>query len=386
LGLPKGWNAEAHGQWEADKRAEAIGTTLTAIHHAKPLTAELALQAGYYLFIVGDLPLARQILEAGRQAYPDHLDLLLNLAVLQDRTKAPAEARATLEHYVELGGNDPNAFDGLCAACHRTGDDEAAREWGRRSIEEKTRIAAAASSPLKLGKARKKGEKIIAFSLWGSNPRYLRGALHNQIRASLLYPAFRSRFYVDSSVPADLLEALDAEGAEIVMEEGEPSQRRRLTRRFLVADDKNVAVYLVRDADSLVNAREAAAVREWLDSGKPIHAMRDWWTHTDPILAGMWGGLGGVLPALEPLIESYKSGVLETPNWDQWFLRDRVWPSVYKQALVHDRLFGTEGSHPFPGSEPLGNLHVGQNEAAVRAEQQAAELAPFKTKVPSLQL
>ena len=35
-----------------------------------------------------------------------------------------------------------NAFDGLCAACHRTGDDDAAREWGRRSIEEKTRLAA----------------------------------------------------------------------------------------------------------------------------------------------------------------------------------------------------------------------------------------------------
>jgi hypothetical protein len=386
MGLPKGWNAEAHGQWEAGKRAEAVGTTLTAIHHAKPPTAELALQAGYYLFIIGDLPLARQILEAGRQAYPDHLDLLLNLAVLQDRTKASAEARATLEHYVELGGDDPNAFDGLCAACHRTGDDEAAREWGRRSIEEKTRIAAAASPPLKLGKARKKGAKVIAFSLWGSNPRYLRGALHNQIRASLLYPEFRCRFYVDSSVPADLIEALQAEGAEIVMEEGEPSQRHRLTRRFLVADDKSVAVYLVRDADSLVNARETAAVREWLGSGKAFHAMRDWWTHTDPILAGMWGGLGGVLPPLEPLIESYKSGVLETPNWDQWFLRDRVWPSVRKHSLVHDRLFGTEGSHPFPGSEPLGNLHVGQNEAAVRAEQQARELAPFKMKVPSLQL
>jgi hypothetical protein len=386
MGLPKGWNAEAHGQWEAGKRAEAVGTTLTAIHHAKPLTAELALQAGYYLFIIGDLPLARQILEAGRQAYPDHLDLLLNLAVLQDRIKAPAEARATLEHYVELGGADPNAFDGLCAACHRTGDDEAAREWGRRSIEDKTRIAAAASPPLKLGKARKKGAKVIAFSLWGSNPRYLRGALHNQVRASLLYPEFRCRFYVDSSVPADLLEALEAEGGEIVMEEGEPSQRHRLTRRFLVADDKSVAVYLVRDADSLVNAREGAAVREWLDSGRPIHAMRDWWTHTDPILAGMWGGLGGVLPPLEPLIENYKSGVLETPNWDQWFLRDRVWPSVRKHSFVHDRLFGTEGSHPFPGSEPLGNLHVGQNEAAVRAEQQARELAPFKTKVPSLQL
>lgn len=386
MGLPKGWDAEAHSEWEAGRRAEAVGRTLTVLHNARPATAELALQAGYYLFLIGDHPLARQILEAVRTSYPDHLELLLNLAVLQDRTKDPAAARATLEHYVALGGSDPNGFDGLCAACHRTGDDEAAREWGRRSIEEKTRLAAKSAPALKLGKPRKESAKIIAFSLWGPNPRYLRGALHNCVRASLLYPGFRCRFYVDHSVPADLLDALAAQGAELIVEEGEPSQRRRLTRRFLVADDASVAIYLVRDCDSLVNAREAAAVGEWLDSGKAIHAMRDWWTHTDPMLAGMWGGLGGVLPPLELMIESYKAGVLETPNWDQWFLRDRIWPGVREVALVHDRLFATEGARPFPGPAPTGNLHVGQNEFVVRAEQQAQELAPFKSKVPSLQL
>lgn len=386
MGLPKGWDAEAHKEWEAGRRAEAVGRILTVLHNARPATAEMALQAGYYLFLIGDHPLARQILEAVRATNPDHLELLLNLAVLQDRTKDPAAARATLEHYVALGGSDPNAFDGLCAACHRTGDDDSAREWGRRSIAEKTKLAARKAPALKLGKPRETGAKVISFSLWGPNPRYLRGALHNCVRAGVVYPGFRCRFYVDASVPADLLDALAAQGAELIVDEGEPSQRRKLTRRFLAADDPAVAVYLVRDCDSLINAREAAAVGEWLDSGKAIHAMRDWWTHTDPMLAGMWGGLGGVLPPLEPMIEDYKAGVLETPNWDQWFLRDRIWPGVREVALVHDRLFATEGARPFPGPSPAGNLHVGQNEFVVRGEQQARELAPFKAKVPSLQL
>lgn len=386
MGLPKGWDAEAHKEWEAGRRAEAVGRILTVLHNARPATAEMALQAGYYLFLIGDHPLARQILEAVRATNPDHLELLLNLAVLQDRTKDPAAARATLEHYVALGGSDPNAFDGLCAACHRTGDDDSAREWGRRSIAEKTKLAARKAPALKLGKPRETGAKVISFSLWGPNPRYLRGALHNCVRAGVVYPGFRCRFYVDASVPADLLDALAAQGAELIVDEGEPSQRRKLTRRFLAADDPAVAVYLVRDCDSLINAREAVAVGEWLDSGKAIHAMRDWWTHTDPMLAGMWGGLGGVLPPLEPMIEDYKAGVLETPNWDQWFLRDRIWPGVREVALVHDRLFATEGARPFPGPSPAGNLHVGQNEFVVRGEQQARELAPFKAKVPSLQL
>ena len=386
MGLPKGWDAEAHKEWEAGRRAEAVGRILTVLHNARPATAEMALQAGYYLFLIGDHPLARQILEAVRATNPDHLELLLNLAVLQDRTKDPAGARATLEHYVALGGSDPNAFDGLCAACHRTGDDVAAREWGRRSIAEKTKLAAKKAPALKLGKPRETGAKVISFSLWGPNPRYLRGALHNCVRAGVVYPGFRCRFYVDASVPADLLDALAAQGAELIVDKGEPSQRRKLTRRFLAADDPAVAVYLVRDCDSLINAREAAAVGEWLDRGKAIHAMRDWWTHTDPMLAGMWGGLGGVLPPLEPMIEDYKAGVLETPNWDQWFLRDRIWPGVRDVALVHDRLFATEGARPFPGPAPAGNLHVGQNEFVVRGEQQARELAPFTAKVPSLQL
>lgn len=386
MGLPKGWDAEAHKEWEAGRRAEAVGRILTVLHNARPATAEMALQAGYYLFLIGDHPLARQILEAVRATNPDHLELLLNLAVLQDRTKDPAAARATLEHYVALGGSDPNAFDGLCAACHRTGDDDSAREWGRRSIAEKTKLAARKAPALKLGKPRETGAKVISFSLWGPNPRYLRGALHNCVRAGVVYPGFRCRFYVDASVPADLLDALAAQGAELIVDEGEPSQRRKLTRRFLAADDPAVAVYLVRDCDSLINAREAVAVGEWLDSGKAIHAMRDWWTHTDPVLAGMWGGIAGVLPSMRTLLGGYRSKHLETPNWDQWFLRDCVWPLIRDDALIQDRYFASRNAVPFPGDMPSGNIHVGQDEFAARRSAQKELLAEWIEKLPVLRM
>ena len=36
--------------------------------------------------------------------------------------------------------------------------------------------------------------------------------------------------------------------------------------------------------------REAAAVREWLASPLPFHAMRDNPRHAAPIMAGLWGG------------------------------------------------------------------------------------------------
>jgi hypothetical protein len=52
----------------------------------------------------------------------------------------------------------------------------------------------------------------------------------------------------------------------------------------------------VRDADSVLNLRERLAVDDWLASGRWFHIMRDWWSHTDLVLAGMWGGVAGVLP------------------------------------------------------------------------------------------
>jgi hypothetical protein len=383
--IPKGWDSKAHEHWKAKQPQSAFKILFERLGGPEE-SAELALQIGYYLFLDGAYGPAREILETANSRFPDNAQLLLNLAVLQSRTHGHAEARKTLERYLELGGHEASAYDGLCAACHKLGDDEAARGWGERAIEEKSRVASNGSSKFQTSEPRTEGRSIVSFSLWGAHPRYLRGALHNAVRAGFVYPGFKCRFYVDQSVPADVLDALVGAGGELVLEEGEPSNRHRLTRRFLVADDPSVARYLVRDCDSLINAREAAAVSAWIDSGKPFHVMRDWWTHTDPILAGMWGGRGGALPPMAPMIAAYRSKEIETPNWDQWFLRDRVWPSIREATLVHDRLFVTEGSMPFPGIVPGGNLHVGQNEFAVRKAEQATELARFKASVPSLKL
>ena len=86
---------------------------------------------------------------------------------------------------------------------------------------------------------------------------------------------------------------LDAKDALTKVRYGSPS------RRFLVSDDPDVGYFLVRDCDSVVSAREAAAVAKWLGSGLPFHAMRDYYTHTDPLLAGMWGGIAGVFPDIK---------------------------------------------------------------------------------------
>jgi hypothetical protein len=142
----------------------------------------------------------------------------------------------------------------------------------------------------------------------------------------------------------------------------------------------------VRDCDSLVTEREAAAVDEWLSSGKSFHVMRDWWTHTDTMLSGMWGGIAGVLPPMSELVESYRSAHVMTANWDQWFLRDRVWGLIRNDCLVHDRFYQATGGRPFPIPDPSGGRHIGEDEFAARRAQQEAFLASWGDRVPSLGL
>jgi hypothetical protein len=169
-------------------------------------------------------------------------------------------------------------------------------------------------------------------------------------------------------------------------ESGNRDLRHLLTRRFQVADDPEVGRFMVRDCDSVVNKREAAAVAEWIESGQPFHVMRDWWTHTDPMLAGMWGGMSGVYPNLGERLAAFLDEKPFNSNWDQYFLREEVWPAIREHVVVHDRCFSSHRAQPFPTPTPDGLEHVGQNEYAGDKQAQAERLAPFGKRIPALKL
>jgi hypothetical protein len=137
--------------------------------------------------------------------------------------------------------------------------------------------------------------------------------------------------------------------------------------RFLVADDPQVDRFIIRDADSILNIRERVAVDAWLASGMHFHVMRDFYTHTELILAGMWGGIRGALPSMRALIAEWlseqKGITYNQTTSDQIFLREKVWPVVRQSALVHDSWFdfGDKVNFPEVGTLPPWK-HVGQND------------------------
>ena len=209
---------------------------------------------------------------------------------------------------------------------------------------------------------RDRDRNVIAFSLWGQSDRYLNGALRNAELVHEIYPAWHCRFYCDSTVPADTTSRLLSLGATVVLLPTQAQLFQGLFWRFHACFDASIDRYLIRDADSVLNLRERAAVDEWLASDKHFHAMGDFATHSDPILAGLWGGVRGALPDLRPWFDEYLNDIAKTANCDQKFLREVVWPVARQSCLRHDSVFRVLGFVPFPENARLGpGRHVGQD-------------------------
>ncbi len=394
---PSSWDSSSQLLWERGEQQAAIDQLLKAINRAPDAVPRmLGLQLVYYVFLRGDLRGAELFLRRLLTIHPNDAEILENLAVVISRQNNRGDEAELLLHRVcALRPDSANAWDGLAKELARSGRHQEAQRAGERSLDLKT----ASAKPLpdwsppsgspqvflqRLGRA--KGMRRISFSLWGSKARYLRGALRNALLIPDLYPGWQARFYLDASVPEDFVGLLHELGTEVKMMPPGQSQRQKLCWRFLVANDPAVGRFLVRDCDAVVNQREVRAVQQWLDSDRWFHVMRDWWSHTDPILAGMWGGIAGVLPDLAALLAGYSPAARETANVDQWFLRDVLWGSIHPLALVHDRCYRCEGSQAWPGPAPPDHRHVGQNEFAARRRTQASRLAPWIRLNPCLQL
>lgn len=181
-------------------------------------------------------------------------------------------------------------------------------------------------------------KKIVAFSLFGNRKPYTHGAIINAHMWHRLAPDWTVRVYVSSDVDDKIINALRFQKAEVIPvdDPGIPPY----FYRFLVLQDPNCQRFLCRDADCRPSVREIEIVREWEQSGKDFHLIRNHLLHTDLILAGLWGGkpiancdLRSEIAAFYPLGPTNKYGQ------DQRFLEHRIWPLIRNNLLVHDEHF-----------------------------------------------
>ena len=327
------------------------------------------------ILMLGDARGAATIARRVVATWPDYMAGWENLAFALTHTGETAEAAEAYRKVLERSPDHLNAIDGLARCLGGLGRHDEAIVLGRRSLEAKAASARARprrwtmppGPPRPIDPTRPE-RNVIAYSLWGANERYLVTAERNARIAPDVYPGWTCRFYHDDTVPRTALDALGAAGAQLIAMPKRHVAMEGLMWRFLVADDTGVDRFLVRDADSLLTVQERVAVDDWLASGRRFHVMRDWYSHTDLILAGLWDGTGGVLTGIGGEIERFLAGLdLVDRKMDQRFLADIVWPSVEGDSLTHDDYFGCFDARPFPpwGRLPPGH-HVGQNASVHR--------------------
>lgn len=302
---------------------------------------ELGQLANHYM-AVGDVDKALAVALEEHKVLPSSpvaLDRAASICVLAHRYEEAVQyAKKALARNPKL----INALHALSHAAYRVGDYAAAREAGHQALQLLESSLGALEIPLLPEVQLKENAKnVIAFSLFGDSPKYLEGAAMNTELAAIHYPDWVCRFYVDEGVPESALQRLAKNGAEIVQVGETEKELPKTCWRFLAADDDEVNYVIFRDADSVVSQAEADLVQAWLQSGKRFHTIRDGGSHTELILAGLWGMVAGSVPDLRAKLEAFVAkGNLDQRFADQHFLRQEVWKYVRQDLFASDGVFG----------------------------------------------
>ncbi len=221
--------------------------------------------------------------------------------------------------------------------------------------------------------------KVISFCVYGSSDKYCKGLDENLklIQSSLSdYNAF---VYVGDSVPGHWIEQYQSYPFVKLIQTNIVGMYNRC-QRFLAIDDPNVELMVVRDTDSRLHERDIWCIKHWEQSEHLFHAIRDHPEHGALILAGLWGIKKSNLN-IELLLKQYlnKNNDINYVQYDQYFLRDIVYPLVCSNAIVYvfnERMRMTNQEHicKIP-LEVLDNNFCG---LAIRYDELGQEIKEYK--------
>lgn len=206
--------------------------------------------------------------------------------------------------------------------------------------------------------------RVFSFCIYGSNPKYCKGMAENLRLISSHFPMWSVWIYVGSDVPTsytDEYSSFSNVKCIFVNETG----GRLMSYRFFPIDDPDVECMLVRDADSRILERDQWCIREFINSNKKAHIIRDHYHHRMRIMGGMWGVKKGVLPLIQPFYKEWIQSRRDKDNYntDQLFLQECVYPVIKNEALIHTWIIGFEGEtvspidFPNTGTNFVGNVY-----------------------------
>jgi hypothetical protein len=203
-------------------------------------------------------------------------------------------------------------------------------------------------------------KKVICYSLWGDKPMYNVGAIKNHILQKKIFPDWISRYYIDDSVPKNIIDTLKLNGAEIIVKKNNITSFLGLFWRYSpLYECTNDDIVIFRDTDGRLTKREKLAVDEWLLSNKTFHVMKDWPGHLHNIMGAMWGiNFNTINPNTRENIKKdfdyfFKNIDIDSIKYgfDEAFLSNVLWKYIKEDCISHisfKNLVKLGNEKPFP--------------------------------------
>lgn len=181
---------------------------------------------------------------------------------------------------------------------------------------------------------------VFSFCIYGNQQKYCRGLVENLKLIQKFYPTYGVRIYYHHDVPEEYLETYRQFPNVELREMSTPNMVERF---FVLEDDENVDVVIIRDADSRIHMRDRYCIDHFISSKFLCHTIRDHHLHHSPIMGGLWGIKRGFLgdATLRQLYTSYISSSHSFPQsssqygHDMFFLRFCVYPRVLSSFVVY---------------------------------------------------
>jgi len=196
---------------------------------------------------------------------------------------------------------------------------------------------------------------LVSFSLWGDNPMYNMGFIMNYGLHRKIYKDWEFVLYYDDTISDDIKDFIRVKNIKSFNMTG--SNIPGEFWRFLANDINEGGYTIFRDCDSRISEREELAVKEWVDTGKTLHVMRDHPYHKIPLgvgkmgmLAGMWGLKSGVIDITNRLEKFVSTNNLIWGS-DQTFIYP-IYEMFNEDMVVHDPFHSNK---PFPSERK--NFH-----------------------------
>jgi hypothetical protein len=180
--------------------------------------------------------------------------------------------------------------------------------------------------------------KVFSYCLYGSRPKYVEGMHKNINQISDKFPDSKIIiFYEEGNTDIEPFKKYQ----NVILKKGEHSGNQMMLDRFVPIDDPDVDIMFVRDADSRINERDEWCIREFINSPKLFHTIRDHPYHTSLIMGGLWGIKKGGLPRylkMKDMISIYETLKTNKQGFDQYFLSEIIYPKIADKVLIHGQV------------------------------------------------